>query len=356
MSSSQPVEIEVLIGILTAVTLILLFLFLVVLVYSKRRKFLQSPTSRRAVLNPFPVQINMKELLTASPILSGGETTNSQHSPNPMTMAVTAPGPPPEYEHMMTTSNNMLVDHHQQHQRATFEECRSKWHSTGHVPTLTTAGFRTSLPTASVSSGTAHGHCAAVVTSANIIQNPLCSEYASVDIQNIGHYRTLQPPSAPMTTAAPSNIAIPSTYNLGHYFPRVSSEPPSRKTYQTSTRNGDPLKPLPMAETLWNLTTTVQALCKQPPSSLAEIPRNKLRLKESFGRGCLGEVLLCEVDSDYSNLPQSIAVRSGPSHLNDSMDRKEFLRECRLLASLTHTNIVTLLGVAMSEEPYCTLP
>ena len=76
MSSSQPVEIEVLIGILTAVTLILLFLFLVVLVYSKRRKFLQSPTSRRAVLNPFPVQINMKELLTASPILSGGETTN----------------------------------------------------------------------------------------------------------------------------------------------------------------------------------------------------------------------------------------------------------------------------------------
>ena len=73
-----------------------------------------------------------------------------------MTMAVTAPGPPPEYEHMMTTSNNMLVDHHQQHQRATFEECRSKWHSTGHVPTLTTTGFRTSLPTASVSSGTAH--------------------------------------------------------------------------------------------------------------------------------------------------------------------------------------------------------
>ena len=83
----------------------------------------------------------------------------SQHSPNPMTMAVTAPGPPPEYEHMMTTSNNMLVDHQQQqhHQRATFEECRSKWHSTGHVPTLTTTGFRTSLPVAaSVSSVTAH--------------------------------------------------------------------------------------------------------------------------------------------------------------------------------------------------------
>ena len=74
--SSHPVEVEVLIGILTAVTLILLFLFLVVLVYSKRQKFLQSPTSRSGVLNPFPVQINMKELLTASPVLSGGDTTN----------------------------------------------------------------------------------------------------------------------------------------------------------------------------------------------------------------------------------------------------------------------------------------
>ncbi len=52
------------------------------------------------------------------------------------------------------------------------------------------------------------------------------------------------------------------------------------------------LQPLPMAETLWNFTTTVQSLCKQQtqPQPLAEIPRNKLRLKESFGRGCLGEV------------------------------------------------------------------
>ena len=58
-------------------------------------------------------------------------------------------------------------------------------------------------------------------------------------------------------------------------------------------------QPLPMAETLWNLTTTVQALCKQPPSSLAEIPRNKLRLKESFGRGCLGEVRKIESKQSY---------------------------------------------------------
>ena len=50
-----------------------------------------------------------------------------------------------------------------------------------------------------------------------------------------------------------------------------------------------------------------------------------------------------------------MAVRSGPCHLNDSIDRQEFLRECRLLATLRHTNVAKLIGVAMSEEPHCTI-
>ena len=54
----------------------------------------------------------------------------SQHSPNPLVMSTAHP---PDYEQMMTTSN--MLDH----QRA-FEDCRSKWHSTGHVPTLSSTG------------------------------------------------------------------------------------------------------------------------------------------------------------------------------------------------------------------------
>ena len=49
-----------------------------------------------------------------------------------------------------------------------------------------------------------------------------------------------------------------------------------------------------MAETPWNITTTVQAICKQQKqnvSSLRDIPRNQLRIKESYGAGCLGEVI-----------------------------------------------------------------
>ena len=161
-----------------------------------------------------------------------------------------------------------------------------------------------------------------------------------------------------------------------------------------------------MAETPWNITTTVQAICKQQKqnvSSLRDIPRNQLRIKESYGAGCLGEVIkhqhtnhiyktkavffesnhtinifcfldkvvLCETDSEYSNIPQVVAVRSTSNHKNHPSikskggankdentmineesfiaNKEEFLRECNLLASLKHPNIARLLGVSMAH-------
>lgn len=178
-------------------TLILFFLFLVVLLYSKRQKFLQSPGTTR-VLNPFPaVQINMKELLADSPTVLSGET--SQHNPLGL-----------DYEH---------------HHPAVFEDCRSKWHSTGHMEFLQTARTPAQLRSS--------------MQATNITNNPLCSEYASVDITS---YRTLSGPPPPSVNVAPVSPSPAASYNLGHYFPRVSSEPPSRKSYQTGGRNGDPLK------------------------------------------------------------------------------------------------------------------
>jgi hypothetical protein len=79
----------------------------------------------------------------------------------------------------------------------------------------------------------------------------------------------------------------------------------------------------------------------------------ELLVKKYFS-SCL-QVLLCEIDSDYSNIPQPVAVRSGPVHSNDSVDRQDFLRECRLLATLRHNHVAKLVGVAMSEEPYCSI-
>jgi hypothetical protein len=101
------------------------------------------------------------------------------------------------------------------------------------------------------------------------------TEYASVDVQDIGlgmmggsgmkqsvggcnKYRSLQPPhllqAAPVamnmlhSVPPPPPPLLPQTgtligqqqqvYNLGHYFPRVSSEPPQRKLYHTTAGRG----------------------------------------------------------------------------------------------------------------------
>lgn len=58
----------------------------------------------------------------------------------------------------------------------------------------------------------------------------------------------------------------------------------------------------------------------------------------------LFQVLLCEVDSTYSNVPQSVAVRSAAA-ASAGGDREDFLRECRLLAGLSHANVARLVGV-----------
>ena len=68
-----------------------------------------------------------------------------------------------------------------------------------------------------------------------------------------------------------------------------------------------------MAETPWNITTTVQAMCKQQQqnknsngggcvSSLRDIPRSQLRIKESFGSGCLGEVIESKQTNSFSQI------------------------------------------------------
>ena len=131
------------------------------------------------------------------------------------------------------------------------DDLRTKWHSTGHVPDT----FRTSLLSA-----TTNNH--APVAARNGV------EYASVDIQNLNgnagagaphimasslvnlhNFRSLKPaagpgclappplPHAPPTAAAKTMTRPQQIYNLGNYFPKVASEPPSRKSYNNRERD-----------------------------------------------------------------------------------------------------------------------
>ncbi len=65
------------------------------------------------------------------------------------------------------------------------------------------------------------------------------------------------------------------------------------------------------------------------------------------------QVLLCEVESAYSNVPQSVSVRSFGGH----QERDGFVRECKLLASLSHPNVTRLIGVITDDEkkPFCSV-
>lgn len=332
--------------------------------------------------NPHPVNSGETELVASSNLMVTSPA-NITTNPNYMNGTTADEITTSFYD---TFRGQPIYEEHQ-----VLEDARTKWHSTGHVPE-SRSHFRSSLTTAP-------GNTLALGGSSMLVNNNV-TEYASVDIQSMttnngmsrfqgptagtftagqhSNYRSLQPQSNPsgclLRGPMLNNKQTPSqhhphqqqVFNLGNYFPRVSSEPPSRKSYGSVSTNGkersdtkvrrprysvgkqagqknwiitlrthglegqvamvkacafdqhaavwnccnrnvtgtivvltfvlfQPLAPpsqgLPMAQTLWNLTTSVQALCKQVNgSTLEEVPRSQLRLKESLGRGCFGEV------------------------------------------------------------------
>jgi hypothetical protein len=138
-ATENSAHLEVIIGVLTAVTLLLLFLFVAVLMYSRRQKLLNSPTSRS--LNPFPVQLNMKDLLMnmsspnsagiqCSPVNLANITSNPNYLSDGSGHGGVGGGE--------TSTTSFYADPFrpspQLFEDALLEESRSKWHSTGHVP------------------------------------------------------------------------------------------------------------------------------------------------------------------------------------------------------------------------------
>ncbi len=172
------VVLEVVVGVLTAFTLLLLCLFLGLLfAYSRRQKTGggDSSSSCRRSLNPFPAaaQVNMKDLLlTLSPSghhglaslaqqqqqqpntsssSSGAPSASSSSSssnkanitPNPGYYSFAAPdageGPPLlltrlQQQHQQEQKEHLFLQ--QQQQRHFSEEARARWHSTGNVDGL----------------------------------------------------------------------------------------------------------------------------------------------------------------------------------------------------------------------------
>ena len=235
-ASEDNTHLEIIIGVLTAVSLLLLFLFILFFMYSRRQKYLSSPSSRS--LNPFPVQMNMKDLLmnlspTSTPVMANGSLIQLPNGPSPVMPNITSN---PNYTNdsncevvAETSTTSYYASPFQKSilSAPMLEDSRNKWYSTGHVPG----------PPGNRSSTFKSGH-------RNKMGLPSGSEYASVDVQDItqhgldGNYRSLQQPHLQNqirvhTKPKPSKVSQQQAiYNLGNYFPRISSEPPQRKQYR----------------------------------------------------------------------------------------------------------------------------
>ncbi|XP_040576921.1 discoidin domain-containing receptor tyrosine kinase B [Lepeophtheirus salmonis] len=339
--ATNNMEMEILVGILTAITLLLLFLFIAVLLYSRRQKFLNSPTSRS--LNPFQ-EINMKDLLlnispttAQDPIASTTVVLSSSGAP--ITTTITGSGSLDDSGRHSASNHEegIFNNFYDQYHAPLFEESRPRWHSATQLPDAATAAKHR------------------LSNNNNAFRTPsMTSEYASVDIQNLtekpggthnlGGVKTLGNAGNNSNNTLGGCYVEGRRYNLGQFFPRIASDPPSRKAYTTNSVRE--IKNLPTIETVWNLTTSAQNFSKQSNISLCEIPKAQIRPKEVCGPGVKGEVLRCEMDSNYSNIPIIIAARSVPGRVS----REDFNREAHLLASLNHENMVSLLGVLSSTS------
>ncbi|KAH0615492.1 hypothetical protein JD844_004796 [Phrynosoma platyrhinos] len=106
---------------------------------------------------------------------------------------------------------------------------------------------------------------------------------------------------------------------------------------------------------------TVDSLTKKD-ISVAEFPRQQLRLKEKLGEGQFGEVHLCEADGlleflgraslEASSRPVLVAVKMLRANVTKTA-RNDFLKEIKIMSRLKDPNIIRLLGVCVRDDPLC---
>nr|CAD7398615.1 unnamed protein product [Timema poppensis] len=303
--------VEVVIGVLTAIMLLLLVVFVVILVLSRRQKLQGSPTILR---NPFGVTINMKDLLmNLAPVNSGGMVHVSSH---PTPGSQDPPSDPPSLT--FEQYHSPLVNSYYGPNYATL---RSNSNSNPDEPERNIEPEEPEedkIPTPSPTPATP----------------PVTGSFNSLQ------FRSLQTPSS----GGPRNQVI----DLSSYFPRVATDPPSRKRYHTAPREKHRAPP-PVVT--WNLTPSMGHSYKCREAELVPIPRYCLRTVEKVGICHNGEVTLCETEGLEDIVPEAgrmVAVRTTTHKTPDAGDA---LREVRFLASLSDPNVARVLGVCTAEQP-----
>ncbi|XP_054275589.1 discoidin domain-containing receptor tyrosine kinase B-like [Macrosteles quadrilineatus] len=318
---------EVLIGVQTAVMLLLLGVFVIILFLSRRQKLQGSPTT--ILRNPFSVRVNMKDLLmNLSPLnnnqnlrsnlptpvtpdavtdslslcmeqqhpLVSSYTSENNYATLPCHQAAKAPSIDPEIQHKllpteMERERDWDLDREREKERERERVQPMSEDEEGSVRPSTATGS----PTKSV---------------------------MSLQLQN---------PSTPVQLTSASRM---NTLSLsGGSFPGPDS--PSRKRYHTAPR--DKHRQAPPVVT-WNIAPSMGAPYKCRETDLIPIPRYCLQVLHTVGSCHLGEFHVCQLE----DRKERVAVRTL---------KGDCLRELRFLSSLSDTNVVRTIGVCTSENP-----
>ncbi|KDR19267.1 Discoidin domain-containing receptor 2, partial [Zootermopsis nevadensis] len=295
--------VEVVIGGLTAIMLLLLIVFVVILVLSRRQKLQGSPTILR---NPFG-----DLLMNLAPVNSNGMVHVSNH---PTPASQDPPSDPPSL---------------------TFEQYRSPLVNTYYGPNYATLRSNTDRDgSVSMPEETERQESDDTVTKTPT-PPPATGSFSSLQ------FRSLQ--TTPVV--GPKSQVI----NLCNYFPRVASDPPSRKRYHTAPREKHRVPP-PVVT--WNIAPSMGHAYKCREAELVPIPRYCLRMVEKIGTCHAGEIILCETEGLEDIVPgvgRTVAVRTSNSKSSES--GTDALREVRFLASLSDPNVVRVLGICTAEQP-----
>ncbi|XP_039286881.1 discoidin domain-containing receptor tyrosine kinase B [Nilaparvata lugens] len=378
---------EIIIGVLMAVMLLLLGVFIIILFLSRRQKLQGSPTT--ILKNPFSVTINMKDLLmNLTPMnnvglmpVSGQPTPCSQDPVSDRSFHQNPPDNSNEDKQVTLEDPPSDAD-----SKTLPKESSIKDSSGSERSSYTSSHFRNAQSNGSLLTWRVHP-----VTSDSPIQshhyNVLSAEDgASVQLErdkdsastreNSGsergsmsslQIRSLQ--QSPLTPTRLHTIATDSKrkryhtetedsdsdvhgYSTLHMrslqsnplhssSQRIHSDPPTRKRCHTAPR--EQLRVAPPA-VLWNIAPSMGQPYKSREGELTPIPRYCLHVVNKIGSCHLGEAQVCDVEGDVLQGVEGerVCVRSM---------RGNCVRELRLLCGLNDPNIVRTLGVCTAEQP-----
>ncbi|XP_021937561.1 discoidin domain-containing receptor 2 isoform X4 [Zootermopsis nevadensis] len=205
-------------------------------------------------------------------------------------------------------------------------------------------------------------------------------EYAVPHISNDG----TPPPPFPIAPPATPARTLPPLHN---FFPKPPAVPPPPEKYYAATEickqaapqpPSPPLSPPPLmvpqltsvkgtigsstfgeAVSPEALTTATDEEDEDEDMPLCHFPREHLRVLEKLGHGEFGEIHLCEVEGFPDSVDvlrhsecKLVAVKSLRPGASQSA-RSDFQQEARLLARLRDPNIVRVLGASLDDEPLC---